>query len=96
MRSRLIGVAVAGALAMTLVSVGTAGARGGNAVLNVVHGIPRVDVNVCVNGEAAIPDFKPGDVVTGVELPAGRTTSRSWPPPTRATTPRSWRRTASH
>ena len=60
MRSRLIGVAVAGALAMTLVGVGTAGARGGNAVLNVVHGIPGVDVNVCVNGAAAIPDFKPG------------------------------------
>lgn len=33
MRSKLIGVAVAGALAMTLVRVGTAGARGGNAVL---------------------------------------------------------------
>ena len=71
MRSRLIGVAVAGALAMTLVGVGTAGARGGNAVLNVVHGIPGVDVNVCVNGAAAIPDFTPGDVATGVELPAG-------------------------
>ena len=71
MRSRLIGVAVAAAVAMTLVGVGTAGARGGNAVLNVVHGIPGVDVNVCVNGEAAIPDFKPGDVVAGVELPAG-------------------------
>jgi len=56
---------------MTLVGVGTAGARGGNAVLNVVHGIPGVDVNVCVNGAAAIPDFKPGDVAAGVELPAG-------------------------
>ena len=44
---------------------------GGNAVLNVVHGIPGVDVNVCVNGAAAIPDCKPGDVATGVELPAG-------------------------
>jgi hypothetical protein len=48
---------------------GVAGAA--DASLNVVHGIPGVDVNVCVNGEAAIPDFNPGETVVGVALPAG-------------------------
>jgi hypothetical protein len=37
----------------------------------VVHGIPGVDVDVCVNGAVAIPDFNPGEVVTGVALPSG-------------------------
>jgi hypothetical protein len=38
--------------------------------LNVVHGIPGVTVNVCVDGTVAIPDFAPGDVVKNVSLPA--------------------------
>jgi hypothetical protein len=37
----------------------------------VVHGIPGVTVDVCVDGAKAITDFMPGDVVSGVVLPEG-------------------------
>ncbi len=36
-----------------------------------VHGIPGLTVDVCVNGAKAITDFEPGDVVSGVRLPGG-------------------------
>jgi len=70
MRKRMIGIAVAAALAVTAVG-GAVAYAGGMATLNVVHGVPGLNVNVCVNGNDAIPDFKPGDVKTGVKLPAG-------------------------
>jgi len=69
MRQRLVALGAMVALALTTLGVGSASAA--DASLNVVHGIPGVDVNVCVNGDAAIPDFNPGEVVTGVALPAG-------------------------
>lgn len=69
MRKRFFALAVAGSLAISLLGVGTANAA--DASLNVVHGIPGVDVNVCVNGSVAIPDFNPGEVVTGVALAGG-------------------------
>ena len=50
------------------VGVGPGAAK---ATLNVVHGIPGLDVDVCVNGAKAITDFNPGEVVAGVKLPAG-------------------------
>ena len=71
MRKKLIGVAVAGALAMTVMGTGVSGARAEGATLNVVHGIPGLTVDICVDGATAIPDFAPGTVITGVELPAG-------------------------
>jgi hypothetical protein len=40
--------------------------------LNVVHGIPALDVDVCVNGAKAITDFNPGEVVADIKLPPGR------------------------
>jgi hypothetical protein len=64
-----MGLGVAATLAVSMLGVGTASAA--DASLNVVHGIPGVDVEVCVNGAVAIPDFNPGEVVTGVALPAG-------------------------
>lgn len=70
MRKRFFGLAVAASLAISAIFVGTASAAS-KARLNVVHGIPGVDVNVCVNGTEAIPDFNPGEVVTGVALDAG-------------------------
>lgn len=69
MRKRLLGLGVAATLAVSMLGVGTASAA--DASLNVVHGIPGVDVEVCVNGDVAIPGFTPGEVVTGVALPAG-------------------------
>ena len=67
---KLIGVVVASALAVATLG-GVATAKAGNATLNVVHGIPGLTVDVCVDGATAIPDFAPGTVITGVELPAG-------------------------
>jgi Domain of unknown function (DUF4397) len=69
MIKRLMGLGVAATLAVSMLGVGTASAA--DASLNVVHGIPGVDVEVCVNGAVAIPGFNPGEVVTGVALPAG-------------------------
>ena len=69
MGKRLAGLAVAATLAFSMLGTGTASAA--DASLNVVHGIPGVDVEVCVNGAVAIPDFNPGEVATGVPLPAG-------------------------
>lgn len=69
MGKRTVGTMVAATLAATLMSAAPASAA--DASLNVVHGIPGVDVDVCVNGAEAISDFNPGEVVTGVALPAG-------------------------
>jgi len=69
MIKRLMGLGVAATLAVSMLGVGTASAA--DASLNVLHGIPGVDVEVCVNGAVAIPGFNPGEVVTGVALPAG-------------------------
>jgi hypothetical protein len=69
MRKRILGLGVGMALAVSMLSATSAAAA--DASLNVVHGIPGVDVDVCVNGGVAISDFNPGEVVTGVPLPAG-------------------------
>jgi hypothetical protein len=69
MRKRILGLAVAGSMAMTL--LGTTSAAAADASLNVVHGIPGVDVNVCVDGAEAISDFSFGDVVSGVPVASG-------------------------
>lgn len=69
MRKRIGSLALVLALAVPAFGVGPAGAA--DATLNVVHGIPGVDVNVCVNGSEAISDFNPGEVVAGIPLPAG-------------------------
>jgi len=69
MRKRIVGLGVGMALAVSMFSASPAAAA--DASLNVVHAIPGVDVDVCVNGGVAIADFNPGEVVTGVPLPAG-------------------------
>lgn len=71
MRKRMLTLAVTLAATLTIFGAGTASAGQGKATLNVVHGIPGLDVDVCVNGATAIEDFMPGDVVAGVKLPAG-------------------------
>jgi Domain of unknown function (DUF4397) len=69
---RLIALTVASATAMALAGAVPASAGTQKTFrLNVVHGIPGVTVDVCVDGEKAITDFQPGNVVTGVELPEG-------------------------
>ncbi|MGZ8598544.1 MAG: DUF4397 domain-containing protein [Actinomycetota bacterium] len=73
MTKRIIGLAVALATTMAMFGAAPAQATGGSQkfTLNVVHGIPGVTVDVCVNGAKAITDFEPGDVVSGVKLPGG-------------------------
>lgn len=70
MRGRMIGLIAAGATTLAVLTASPASA-GGTAKLNVVHGIPGVTVNVCVDGTKAIPNFAPGNVVKNVSVPAG-------------------------
>jgi uncharacterized protein DUF4397 len=70
MGRRYLALAAIAAVAVSTLGAGTASASG-TASLNVVHGIPGADVNVCLNGSVAISDFNPGEVVTGVAAPAG-------------------------
>jgi Domain of unknown function (DUF4397) len=72
MRKKLIGSGLAAAMMVVgLLGIGGPANAAGTAKLNVVHGIPGVTVDVCVDGSKAIPNFQPGDVVKGVALPAG-------------------------
>ena len=64
-------VALAAAMAVTGATPATSSERP-RFTLNVVHGIPGVVVDVCVDRQKAITGFEPGDVVTGVRLPEGR------------------------
>ena len=64
MTKRIIGLAVALATTMALFGASPAQAAGTQRfTLNVVHGIPGLTVDVCVNGAKAITDFMAGDVV---------------------------------
>lgn len=71
MRKRMIGLAISVATVMTLVGAGSAQAGAKDATINVVHGIPGLTVDVCVNGAKAIEGFEPGESVVGVALPEG-------------------------
>jgi hypothetical protein len=42
-----------------------------DAQLSVLHGVPGLTVNVCVNGSVAIPTFAPGALAGPLALPAG-------------------------
>ena len=42
-----------------------------DAQLSVLHGVPGLTVDVCVNGSVAIPNFNPGDLAGPLALPAG-------------------------
>jgi hypothetical protein len=65
------GAAVALVATVPALAAQPAGAATRPATVNVVHGIPGVAVNVCVNGTAALEDFRYGEAATGVDLPAG-------------------------
>ena len=53
--------------------LGTGGVAGAadNASVSVVHGIPDTPVNVFVNGDLTLRNFKPGTVAGPLSLPAG-------------------------
>lgn len=66
---KLIG-AIAVALVAGSVSAPTAGA-GGQATVNVLHGIPGVEVEVCVDGMSVVDGFRFKQKIVGAALPAG-------------------------
>lgn len=69
---RIIGLALALTATMALgANTPVAASEREEFSLNVVHGIPGVTVDVCVNGAKAITDFQPGDVVSDVRLREG-------------------------
>ena len=65
--SLAVGLLVTAGAAFTGSSAGAAE----TGTVTVVHGIPGVDVDVYVDGENALPDFKPGTVTDPISLPAG-------------------------
>lgn len=59
--------------AAALVTLGAvpAQAADGDATLSVLHGVPDLTVDVWVNDELTLDDFKPGDLAGPLDLPAG-------------------------
>lgn len=60
----------AGVMTATLAAASPAAARG-TATVNVVHGIPGIAVNACVDGSSVRDDFRFGRKIVGATLPAG-------------------------
>ncbi|WP_448630840.1 DUF4397 domain-containing protein [Cellulomonas soli] len=77
MRTRSIAGAAAGALTFASLSVGTLAlttvpaSAAGTAQLSVLHGVPGLVVDVWVNGQRTLDDFKPGDLAGPLDLAAG-------------------------
>jgi hypothetical protein len=67
-RSVLVAMLVA---ALPLGATAAAGAQEADANVTVVHGVPELEVDVYVNGDAAIEGFAFGDVAGPLALPAG-------------------------
>lgn len=67
----LIAAGALGLLAATGVTFASPAQAADEGTVTVVHGIPGLDVDVYVNGENTLPDFKPGTVTDPLTLPAG-------------------------
>lgn len=66
---------IAAAAGLALMGLGAAPAQAAeadeNAMLSVLHGVPGLTVDVYVNGDLTLDDFKPGDLAGPLDLPAG-------------------------
>lgn len=72
MRKPLATLAVAAVAAIATFGFGSAaGAQAETGTVTVIHGVPGVDVDVYVNGDLTLEDFKPDTVTDPIELPAG-------------------------
>ncbi len=71
MKRKLLNFIGIGAIAAVMLAAAPAGATGGTATVNVVHGIPGVAVNVCVDGHSVADNFRYGNKIVGAQLPAG-------------------------
>ena len=70
MRHRLLALSAAAALSLAVMSAGPAQAAD-KAQLSVLHGVPGLTVDVYVNGERTLDDFKPGALAGPLSLAAG-------------------------
>jgi Domain of unknown function (DUF4397) len=72
MRARLTaGLAGTAAIGLAVLGALPAAAADSDAQLSVLHGVPDLVVDVYVNGELTLDDFKPGDLAGPLSLPAG-------------------------
>ncbi len=69
-RSAAVAV-LAAAAGLSVLGTGGVAAAADNASVSVVHGIPNTPVNVFVNGDLTLRNFKPGTVAGPLSLPAG-------------------------
>jgi hypothetical protein len=64
-----MGVTIGAAGLTSMLVAGPANAAG-TATVNVVHGIPGVEVKVCIDGKPVVDNFRYGDKIVGARLPA--------------------------
>jgi hypothetical protein len=68
---KIIAAGVGVGALLALGAIAPANAADDNAMLSVLHGVPGLTVDVYVNNELTLDDFKPGDLAGPLELPAG-------------------------
>lgn len=72
MRKPFAVLAMAALVALAAIGFGSAaGAQDATGSVTVIHGVPGIDVDVYVNGEATLEGFTPETVEGPLELPAG-------------------------
>ena len=71
---KILAAAIGTGALVVLGAVAPAHAAEGPATLSVLHGVPGLTVDVYVNDELTLDDFKPGDLGGPLELPAGNYT----------------------
>lgn len=72
MRTKLATVAALAVAAPGLILLGSAPAQAADdAQLSVFHGVPGLTVDVYVDGDLTLDNFKPGDLAGPLDLPAG-------------------------
>jgi hypothetical protein len=71
MRNRLKAAAVAAAVLPALAFAATPAGAADAASVSVLHGVPGLTVDVYVNGDLTLDNFKPGELAGPLELPAG-------------------------
>ncbi|WP_111718693.1 DUF4397 domain-containing protein [Homoserinimonas sp. OAct 916] len=68
---KLLATGIAAGAFIAVAAIVPANAADGDAQLSVLHGIPGMTVDVYVNGELTLDDFKPGTLAGPLDLPAG-------------------------
>ena len=72
MRKPITTLALAAVAVIAMIGFGSAvGAQAATGTVTVIHGVPGVDVDVYVNGDLTLEDFKPNTVTDPLTLPAG-------------------------